>query len=299
MKILLSLFTTLILVGTVAAQDLPQKDLDARRGFYRTYQMPDGAVLKGRIIGRLPKDSVVIETRDGLVYHLSNAEAKKAGKLFSPPTAYQEVAGSEEIIAKPKKPAVPFKKQPLFFKGASQIGVDLMTHFSSGGSLENSDPESGIVFSASYLYGVSPQLKVGGGLGIMTVKSGSKERIVPVFVRGEYQLLPKISASLSAGYSLIPTNEFVLNSKNGLYSSANVSFDLVGPESAYTSRIGIGLVAQKIDLGRTEVIREGGFNTQRTYTQYVERNGLLRRLQITFTHAWRMPSAMSKKRSRK
>ena len=258
--------------------------------------MPDGAILKGRVIGRLAKDSVIVETRDGLIYHLSSTQAKKTGKLFAPPGATPTTPMEVASTTSPA-PRLPARKQPNFQKGSSQVGVDLMTHFSSGSSSDNSSPESGIVFSASYLYGVAPQLKVGGGLGIMTVKSGSKERLFPVFVRGEYQILPKISATLSAGYSFIPTNEFVLAAKNGIFSSANVGFDLVGPESAYTSRIGVGVVLQQLEIGRSEIIREQNFGTGgRTYTQYVERSGLLQRIQITFTHAWRMPPVVAAER---
>jgi len=292
MKILLALFTTFLLVNTSIGQIMLNAPSPFKKERFRTYQMPDGAILKGRIIGRLQQDSVVIETRDGLVYHVSNEEAKKTGKLFSPPESAPRQRADVAVVKEEEMHMIPLAQQPLFQKGASQIGVDLMTHFSSGGTSENVDPESGIIFSASYLYGLSRKLKVGGGVGLMTVKSGSKERIYPLFLRGEYQVLPKVSASLSGGYSIIPTNEFVLQARNGIFGSANVAFDLVGPESPYTSRIGIGLVLQEIDLGRTEIIREGGFGTQRTYTQYVERSGLMRRIQITFTHAWRMPQAM-------
>lgn len=295
MRILTLLFTSMLLIGVATAQS----DADTGKGYNRTYYMPDGAILKGRVIGRLAKDSVIVETRDGLVYHLSSAEARKSGKLFVVPGSNPQVVQVEEAEAVPPTPKLPAREQPNFQKGSSQIGVDLMTHFSSGDASANASPESGIVFSASYLYGVTPQLKVGGGFGIMTVKSGSKERLFPIFVRGEYQILPKISATLSAGYSIIPTNEFVLVAKNGFYSNANIGFDLVGPESAYTSRIGVGFIMQQLEIGRSEVIREAGFGfggaAPRTYTQYVERSGLLQRVQITFTHAWRLPPAVATK----
>lgn len=296
MKYILSLAICLLTIGFASGQILLGKsNSDQDRGFYRTFYLPDGAILKARVIGRLQKDSVVVETRDGLVYHLSKAEAKKSGRVFSPPGVVAKVVDDtpEEV----KTPALPLDQQAIFFKGSSQVAGDLMTHFSSGGNVENASPESGIIFSLSYLYGISQQLKVGGGAGIMTVKSGSKERVYPIFGRLEYQFAPRISANLNAGYGFIPTNEFVLNAKNGLFSNAGVAFDLVGPESPYTSRVGFGLVMQQLELGRSEVIRENTFGTQRTYTQYVERSGLLRRLQITFTHAWRMPPAQGNSRS--
>jgi len=299
MRTLLFLLFSFLLAGFSSAQT----DIDERRGYYRTYQLPDGAVLKGRIIGRPAKDSVMIETRDGLVYHLSDAEAKKGGRIFMPPgtSAGAEVQQSITTTT-PSVASVQMDKQPLFVKGASILSAELSTHFSSGGSQRGEDPESGIVASVSYLHGVLSRFKVGGGLGLMTVKSGSKERVFPFFGKAEYQIRPRISAAISAGYSIIPTNDFVLVSKNGMFSQANLAFDLVGPESAYTSRVGVGLVMQQLELGRSEVVREGGFPGTRTYTQYVERSGVLNRIQITFTHAWRMPSPSAfrgKKKKRK
>ena len=296
MRTLLVLFATVILVSISSAQS----KIDEKRGYYRTYQLPDGAVLKGRIIGKLSRDSVLIETPDGSVHHLSKAQARKSGRNINPSStsvARTDIEKSE--VVEESVPVLPVRHQPLFAQGSSQFSADLSTHFSSGGASENSDPESGIVASVSYLYGVIPQLKVGGGAGLMTIKSGSRERVFPLFARAEYQIRPRISAMLSAGYSIIPTNEFVLNSKNGMFSHANLSFDLVGPESAYTSRVGFGLVMQQIDLGRTEIISESGFGNPRTYTQYVERSGLLKRLQITFTHAWRMPAQQVSKRKKR
>jgi len=296
MKYLLSLAICLLTIGFASGQILLGKsDSDMERGFYRTYYLPDGAILKAKVIGRLQKDSVIVETRDGLVYHLSKAEAKKTGRMFSPPQVVAKV--ENDTPSEPKIPNLPLDQQPKFFKGSSQVAGDLMTHFSSGGNVGSTSPESGILFSVSYLYGISQQLKVGGGAGIMTVKSGSKERLYPIFGRLEYQIAPRISANLSAGYSIIPTNDFVLNAKNGLFSNAGLAFDLVGPESPYTSRVGFGLVMQQLELGRSEVIRENTFGAQRTYTQYVERSGLLRRLQISFTHAWRMPPPQGASRS--
>ncbi len=282
MRSLIILLTTVLTLGVCQAQDIPTQ---LSKGLYRTFYLPDGTALNGRVIERLTGDTIAIETSKGAVYRLSRKESQRIKRAFER-TPMTSVDPSRII-------PLPLNQEPNFLKGSSQFSADLMTHFSSGGSEEASDPESGIVASLSYLYGVAPQLKVGGGLGIMTVRSGSKERVFPLFARAEYQIRPKISATLNAGYGLIPTSDIVLNAKNGIFGNATVAFDLVGPESAYTSRIGFGIVTQYLDLGRTELIRESNFGTPVVYSQYVERVGWMRRLQITFTHAWRLSPSKS------
>jgi hypothetical protein len=191
------------------------------------------------------------------------------------------------------------RQEPNFSRRASQFSADLATHFSlSDGDAGSSNSESGITATLSYLYGVAPQLKVGGGFGVMTIKSGSKERVFPLFARAEYQFLPRFSATANAGYGLIPTTNFIVEAKNGLHGSATVAFDLVSPESAYTSRIGIGIVTQRLNIGRNEIIRENTNSGPVEFTQFVERSGWLRRFQINFTHAWRLPTPSSGKRAK-
>ena len=282
MRTVLLLFGVLTIFETSNAQ-LAQ--FDSGIGVYQSFYLPDATDINWRTVEWYSGDSVASKTKH---YKQDVNSSSELAYLQSAAT----IVETEDVAV------VPVSEEPYFNKGSSQISADLVTHFSaSDGDGEASDSESGVIASLSYLYAVAPQLKVGGGFGIMTVKSGTKERIFPLFARAEYQILHRISATLSAGYGFIPTNDLVLNAENGIYSNATVSFDLVGPESAYTSRIGLGVMTQRVELCRTEIVRENGSaGIPISFSQYVERSGWLRRLQITFTHAWRLPTPSADKR---
>ncbi len=174
----------------------------------------------------------------------------------------------------------------VFATGAQHYALDLSTHFGSG----DNETEAGILLCGSYAKMIYPGVSVGGGVGLLTIKAGSKERMYPLFGRVTYQPLNRVSASLNVGYALAGKGKSIIESKGGLHLLPSLQVDLVAPNSNYTSRIGIGYLRQNLNFLREDVIT--GFTALGevvVLSEFVRRQGGIDRFVVTFTHAWRVP----------
>ena len=257
----------------------------------RLFYMPDGSVVRGSVVEELSSDSVRVETIDGDEFVISRRSAKHGNAKLSPlePTAtVADVDGARQSYYDTIPSPAPVTEQELFAIGARQYGVDLRTHFSSGSESEDRDPEAGILLTFSAVQAVSPRLFVGAGGGLLTVKAGSKEVIFPLYARAGYQLTNRLSGWGDVGYGLASESGPILSSTGGLFGNVTLYFDLVGPLSKYTSRIGIGVIHQQLSFERLQRTTERSpFGSPGTIEEYVSRTGSITRFQFSIAHVWR------------
>ena len=243
---------------------------------YAEYHLPDGRVVEARLIDQVSRDSILLETTDGERFTASASELPRRPQHEAKPRPQLP----------PREPVAPAGEQAVFGRGARLFEISFRTHLSGAG--EDGDPEAGIALLGAFGWSPVNRLSVSGVTGLMTVKAGTEERLFPLLGRVAFQANNRIRAAVDLGYAYAPEIGAVLEARGGPHGAAELAFELVGPTSRYSSRVGLGLLAQRVTFNRLETLQPGPFSGQQPLEQFVSRDGWVQRFHLTFSHAWRL-----------